>query len=456
MTRRRRNLLDQILVESASCICIVDSKRRIRFFSPGMEAWTGWEASQVEGLTCDGVLSSDPSPTELLASALAPSEASWQGQAQFWNAVLASAKGGVVRSRMCSIPIAGDSVQIERVFIVRTDCLKTVDGPLPESLGQRLHAEVAALRTDSRRRGGWDSFVGTSSVLTEVRQLAELLRHSTCNFSVTGPSGSGRRHLARCIHAGGRSAEYSFVPVHCDLLSAEDLYGTICQLHRRRSESATAHERTGLLLLVDVDRLPREVQQWLFDRQADESDIRLAGTSVVCLQEVVRAGWMLPKFRKLLSPVEICIPALHSRGEDVLLLAHEFVQQNCRLQQTPAHEIDEQVARLFLSYRWPGNVRELQQVIFDVCRACPGRVVTEEHLPFSFRAGMEAQAVTPETSRPFQSLDELLRTVEKEIIASTLAACGSNKAEAARRLGLTRPSLYRRLRSAGLEAEEGP
>ena len=448
-TRRRRNLIDHVLAETATCVCIVDIRRRIRFFSPGMEQWTGWPASKIEGLSCDAP-TDEATAADLLASALNPPQSAWQGDVHVWEAVLPTASDRVVQATFCMLPVAGRSGQIESIVIMRTRAVSAAAVALPVPLAQRLHAEIAALRNDFRKRGRWDSFLGNSEALTSVRQLAEMLRHSFSNFNIVGPPGSGRRHLARCIHAEGRDAEYSFVPVYCDLLTTADLYEVIRGISKTARTGTAAHDKTGLLLFVDIDRIPREVQQWVLDRPADES-IRVAGTSSVSLQDVVDEGWMLSEFQRRIAPVEIQLPSLHERDDDVLLLTHEFIQENRRLRNTTPRELSAEVAELFRTYRWPGNVREVRQIIHDACDACPGNVIRPDDLPFAFRAGMEAQSLTPATSQPSESLDTIMQNAEREILQRTMAACNGNKAETAHRLGLTRPSLYRRLASLGLE-----
>jgi len=202
--------------------------------------------------------------------------------------------------------------------------------------------------------------------------------------------------------------------------------------------------------------MPREVQQWLLDQLTNYQSVRLASTSSVPLNQLVTEGWMLPEFQQLIAPVEITLPRLHARGNDVLLLAHEFVQLNRRLNSTTAVELSQETAAELLAYHWPGNVRELQRVIYEACEACSGEVISPENLPFAFRAGMDAQAMAPAVTKPFQSLADLMQSAERRIIEVTLSACSGNKTEVARRLGLTRPSLYRRLKSLGLEDDKPP
>ncbi len=451
MNGRRRNLLDPILVDSSSCLCIVDARCRIRFFSPGMEAWTGWPADQIEGLSCDALDGDAGSPADLVAAVFRPAAAVWQGQTTFWTAVIPGQDGRRLQAEFCSFPLSGPGGQVERVVSVRLSAGPD-QAPLDRSIAQRLHAEIAALRADFRRRHGPDQFLSADVSMEPVRQLMDLLKNSRCSFTVVGESGTGRQHLAECVHAGGTDAESACVSVDCELLSAEELYDVIRELRHLSAEHAGAHEHPGMLLLLHVDRLPREVQQWLLEHTDECRSIRLAATGSEVPDVTVRDGWMLPEFSRLIAPLHVLLPRLHDRGEDVLLLAHAFIQRNRRLRDTSAQELSAETARLLLDYQWPGNVRELQQVIFEACDACSTSVVQPDDLPFAFRSGMQAQTLPAAPTAPVRSLDDLLRDVERRILSATLSACGNNKAETARRLGLTRPSLYRRLKSLGLDA----
>lgn len=450
MSGKRRNLLDQILVSSISCLCIVDARRRIRFFSPGMEAWTGWSARTIEGLSCDGLAAKKNNPSDLLAAAFNPATACWQGDVTFWRAVLPAQNGELLQSDFCSVPLCNDAGQVERVVALRIDQLPSATTELPP--GQQLHAEIAALRADFRHRRGWDYFLGEHPSMTQVRQLAGLLEASRCHFTIHGEAGTGRRHLAECIHAAGHDAELTCVPVDCDLLSPENLYDALQQLQHMAAEHSGTHEHPGLLLLLNVHRMPREVQQWLLDHATDHGPVRLASTSDAVLESVEQEGWMLPRFRELIGPVQISLPRLHDRGHDVLLLAQEFIHRNRRLRDTSAQEVSQETAEQLLSYRWPGNIRELEQLIHDACDVCNGAVIEPDHLSFAFRSGVEAQKLSSAGMAAVQSLDALLKDTERRILQATLECCGQNKAETARRLGLTRPALYRRLKSHGLDS----
>ncbi len=452
--RRRRNLVDAVLANSASAVCVLDADGRVRFFSPGMQQQTQWPPEKVEGLICELAVAPDAKPVDLLTSALAPPASVLQGHIHFAEAILPQASRGTVRTRLCHIPIEDEAGVVTRIVVLSSLLAAGLDdASTTRQLTQSLHAEITALRLDFRNRFGMTSFLGRDPAIQRAVAQAELLKDADCGFTIIGPPGSGRRHLAKTIHVSGHHSEDAIVPLHCQLLSSEQLFTTLRQLTKRRdAETGGGHHQVGTILFVDADRIPREVQYWLLEnRHTAAAGIRLAATSEVPLLQPEQEGWILSEFRQLLSTVEILLPTLHARGDDVLLLAQHFIEDSRRLQNTSAEALSDTVARELAAYRWPGNVRELRQVIYEACQSCFGEVLEVADLPFSFRVGMEAQRRPAPLPAAVQSLEEMLVKFETEVLRRALASCDGNKAEAARRLGLTRPKLYRRLKTLGME-----
>lgn len=452
--KRRRNLLDAVLAESVSQICVLDSDRRIRYFSVGMELATGWKSADVEGLVCELSVPDRSSSTDLLTSGLAPAVEVFAGRTVTVASVLPKSNGSAWQTTLTYLPVLDRDHQVMRIVISASE--KSVPDSSRESMTQRLHAEITAIRLKTRKRFSEASYIGSSSQIQRALDQADLLKNSDVGYSIVGPSGCGRQHLARLIHVGGQHAEHSFAAIECRLLTLDSMRDTLRRLKRvADSQAPSAHQRTGTLALIDADYCPREIQTWLLKNVASEQhEIRLAAISTQPLHVAVQSGWMLPEFRDLLSAVQIRLPLLHHRGPDLDLLAQHFVEQSQRTQQTSAESVSAEVFRQFRFYRWPGNVRELRQVVFAACEACFEKVVAVEHLPFSFRAGIEAQHMPHEAEPEHQSLELMLQAFESDVLLRTLDACGGNKADAARRLGMTRPRLYRRLKTLGLETDD--
>lgn len=452
MAKRKRNLVDAIVLQSQSAICILDAERRIRCFSPGLESLTGWAAADVEGLVCSPTSSSESTTIDLLTMALYPSISVLEGKLQSAVTVVPSKRGPSIRMHLTYVPILDNEGSVQRVIVM---CDPNSSQTAAPSMAQQLHAEITALRIDFRRRFSSQSFVGKSSEIQRALQQAELLKSSSCGYYICGPSGSGRRHLAKTIHISGQQDEESFVPMDCRLLTADQIVATLQTLKQLREQDIASHQNAGTLLLVDADRCPREVQTWILEKQTEHfNDVRLAATSQVPLEQVVEEGWMLPDFFERLNPVVINLPSLHTRSEDIALLSHHFVLESKRLQETSAESISPELLSELEFYRWPGNVRELETVIRQACENSFEDELEVSDLPFSFVAGVDAQRMPPLPEGGEQSLEAILRKFEIDVLQKTLNACRDNKAEAARRLGLTRPKLYRRLKALGMDTDE--
>ena len=449
--RRKRNLLDGVLTDSESAVCVLDGERKLRFFGPGMVKLTGWPADDMEGMICEPATSSYSPPMELLASTLAPPHAVLSGSVFTVAAVLPHRDGTSVKTTVTFVPILDQYGAVTRIVVM--------SGPesssaVPASISQKLHAEITALRVEFRRRFSEGSFIGRCPMIRKALRKAEMLANSDAGYSVVGPAGSGRRHLARLIHTSGmRHHEQSFVALDCQLLTPEQVLETLRRIRRLSTEHTTPHQQAGTLLFVDADRCPREVQSWILDNfSAEASGVRLAATSQRSLNSRDDEQWLMPQFNDLFSTMQIDLPSLHHRDDDVSILAQHFVEECHRGLETSAESLDEETLAELSFYRWPGNVRELRQVIREACQSCFDATISTKHLPFSFRAGVEAQRLPLTPQAGVQSLEAILVRFEADVLTGTLASCDGNKAEAARRLGLTRPKLYRRLKTLGLDA----
>ncbi len=449
--RRKRNLLDAALSETAMAACVLDDERRVRFFSGGMEALTGWPADQIKGLKCAPFVAPNATPVDLLTSGLAPSADVLNGVMESTTVVLPHRNGTGVKMNLVFVPIPNADGIVSRVLIAHHDA--PAAAPVGTSLTQKLHAEVTSLRNEFRRRFSDQSFLGDCPAIRKALFQAELLKASECGYSILGPPGSGRRHLARLIHVAGQHHEQSFVALDCRLLLPDHLLDTLGRLKQLSPEHQGApHRRVGTLLLIDADRCPREVQQAIVeDFAAELTGVRLVAMTSDSLLAAEQEGWLLPEFRALFSTLQIELPPLHQRGDDIVLLAQHFIEECQRTLETSAEGMTNDVERELRFYRWPGNVRELRDVITAACEDSFSVKLEIDDLPFAFRAGQDAQQLPQTPDAPVQSLEEIMLRFEADVLTQTLQACDGNKAEAARRLGMTRPRLYRRLKTLGLD-----
>ena len=378
-----------------------------------------------------------------------------RGQPQMIEATLPQKTTGIQKTLLTFLPLCDDDGDVTKVLLLCHPETASASHPTP-SLAQRLHAEVTALRIEQRRRFSNSSFIGRASKITSAIKQAELLKNADCGYAIVGAEGTGRRHLARMIHVAGNRNESSLIMLDCRFLLPEQILETIRQLQREaKSPGAVSHQQVGTVVLSDADRCPREVQTWILqDISSEMEGIRLVAVSSTPLDLAEKNGWILPEFGHLFSTIQIELPALHHRADDISLLAQHFIEESSHSMNTSVESLSNDVEEQFRFYRWPGNVAELRAVVFEACQNSFSDVLELDDLPFAFKAGLQAQQLPQSPDQQVQSLEELMRRFETDVLIKTLEACDGNKAEAARRLGMTRPRLYRRLQTLGIDDGE--
>jgi DNA-binding NtrC family response regulator len=168
-------------------------------------------------------------------------------------------------------------------------------------------------------------------------------------------------------------------------------------------------------------------------------DVRLLCATNTAIYEQVDAGKFRPDLLYRINTVEIHLPPLKERGEDIILLADLFMERYGRKYQKPQLKLTRSARAKLLAYHWPGNVRELRHAIERAMIMCEGDTIDIVDFSFPRDAGLPA-------APPSENLDQM----EKETIRRVLAQCDGNISQAAKTLGLTRATLYRRLQKHGL------
>lgn len=292
-----------------------------------------------------------------------------------------------------------------------------------------------------RRRVGRGGILGESSVLAKALDRLERLAASEVPVLIQGESGTGKELAARHLHQSSPRNAGPFVAVNCAALSEtlvlSDLFG-----HVRGSFTGADRDRAGIfetarggtVFLDEVGDLPATAQGMLLRvlqehevRRLGESlprkvDIRVVTATHRSLDEMVTEGDFRKDLFFRLKVGLIHLPPLRERGRDVLILAERFLSEGTRLSAKAR-------ARL-LGYGWPGNVRELKNVLSVAAALCEGKVIETEHLD------LEEAAPLPEADYHQQ-----LEAFRRRLVGDTLRGCNGNRAEAARRLGLTRQAL---------------
>jgi two-component system response regulator HydG len=293
-----------------------------------------------------------------------------------------------------------------------------------------------------------------SAAMRRVVETAAVVAPSTAPVLILGPSGAGKEVAAGLIHRWSPRAAGPMVAANCaglpDALIESELFG-----HAKGAFTGAAGTRDGYfraadggsLFLDEIGEMPLHLQPKLLralesgqitpvgSDQPVAVDVRLIAASNRDLAEEVRAGRFRDDLYYRLNVVELVVPPLSDRSEDVLPLARMFAEQFAG---GPVR-LSPQAAQSLLAYRWPGNVRQLRNAIQRACLLCRGDVILPEHLPPNIAASTAPVADDPTVGR--------LSQVERATIRATLEECNGNRTQAAKKLGISRRALIYKLRA---------
>ncbi len=348
-------------------------------------------------------------------------------------------------------------------------------------MDERSHKEETLVRdidalgaqtADGRR---FQNMIGRDESMQKVFRIVDKIKDMDTGILINGESGTGKTELARTIHNNSPRRRHVFQSIHCaeiptSLLESE-LFG-----HERGAFTGAVQRKlgrcevadNGTVFLDDVNVMPLETQSKLLHYLETKSFTRLGGTQKIStdvriiaasnedLEVLVKEGRFREDLFYRLKVIQIELPPLRDRQEDILLLAREFVKKRCQAQGKPPMRLSTETIKLFQKYRWPGNIRELQNVLEQIVLLCDDDIVEPSSLPEDFlrRSSGGGKAL-------WQSLEQLARQMVEgggysdtnplmpqieALLASKMTEHADNKGKAASLLGITRPTLYARLR----------
>ncbi len=319
--------------------------------------------------------------------------------------------------------------------------------------GQQLESENLALRAE-----GAPDLIAQSAAMQPVLRLLERIGPSDASALITGEHGTGKEILARWLHAASPRAPRPLVTVNLGGLS-EGLFESEMFGHVKGAFTDAKAERVGRFELADrgtlfldevgtlslplQTKLLRVLQSGDFERvgssKTRHADVRVLAATNADLRTEVTAGRFREDLFFRLNTVEIHLPPLRERREDIPLLAGHFLDQFARRYRRQLTGFSPDAMRAMLAYRWPGNVRELEHAVERATLLAEGEQVRAVDLSFGAAAA------------PAPALEEMsLEEVERLLVTKALARYGGNVSLAAQALGLSRSALYRRLQRHGL------
>jgi two-component system response regulator AtoC len=300
-------------------------------------------------------------------------------------------------------------------------------------------------------------------VLEMVQQVAPTL----ATVLIQGESGTGKELIAKALHQLSPRARQPMITVHCaglpqTLLEAE-LFGHekgafTGAYERRIGRFEQAHG--GTLFLDEIGELDLSLQVKLlrllgersFERLGSNktltADVRLVAATNRNLEGLVKAGAFREDLFYRLKVVEIWLPPLRERTQDIVLLANRFLRELAAENHKRVNDFGPEVLQALLQYHWPGNVRELRSAVERAVVLCRGDQITLRDLPPAVRT---QGSVTTEPSLALAQNNLTVVEAEKQLIVRALKECDGNRTQAARRVGMSRRTLHRKLHAYHLE-----
>jgi len=340
---------------------------------------------------------------------------------------------------------------------------------IARSLSRRnLETENVVLRKQLESKFGLEKIIGQSTVMLEIFDQIRQVAPSRTTVLVTGESGTGKELIAKSIHQLSPRSKQPLITVHCAALSStlleSELFG-----HERGSFTG-AHERRigrfeqaqgGTLFLDEIGEIDATLQIKLlrflgertFERVGSNktitADVRLIAATNKNLPDMVKAGTFREDLFYRLRVVEIHMPPLRDRVGDIPLLAQAFLKEFAVEMGKDVKDFTAEALEALIQHSWPGNIRELRTTMEHAVVMCRGDRITLRDLPPSARPGGAETAIM--VRNPGQN-ELTVKEAEKQLIVRALKAANGNRTEAAERIGMSRRTLHRKLRTYNLES----
>ena len=321
---------------------------------------------------------------------------------------------------------------------------------------------VEDLRKELEAQYSFAEIVGRSASMRQVFQLLPQIAESDSTVLIEGASGTGKELFARAIHNLSRRREKRFVALNCgalpDTLLESELFGYKAGAFtdaRQDKLGRFALADGGTLLLDEIGdispamqvRLLRVLQERVYEPLGSvepvKTDVRIIAATNKDLGKLVRKGVFREDLFYRIHVIRLVLPNLRDRREDIPLLIEHFIAKFNRLQGKDVVGVSDEVLARLMEHDYPGNVRELENIIEHAFVLCRGALIELAHLPPQLRGA--AEAVSPNIA------GMTLEAMERFLIANALQRHNGNRAAAARQLGINPSTLFRKLKSLGID-----
>ena len=433
-------------------LLVVDARGTILNMNPAAEKLTGYSAQELVGqncriLNCTGCQIFD------------------RGSGEDWCNLYVRHR---IRAKKCTITDKeGRALDIMKNASVLKDDNGNVVGAI-ETLTDisemvRQQQEIISLRQTCRLDDGFHGIVGHAPPMQRMFELIDNVAQSDAPVLIHGPSGTGKELAARAVHEAGPRKSCPFIKVNCAALNENllesELFGHVKGAYTgadraRVGRFEAAHG--GTIFLDEIGDIPpatqvkllRVLEEKEIERVGDHHplavDVRIISATNKDIESDVNEGRFREDLYFRINVFPLTMPALHERMEDIPILVQGFIHQNNQRSGKTIERLSPEAMDALLRYHWPGNVRELRNTIEYAFVLCPGGWIGPAHLPQ--RIARSAKVAM----QPRRSQDKSLKP-QREALLEALRQAGGNQSEAARQLGVSRVTIWKRMKKFDID-----
>lgn len=322
---------------------------------------------------------------------------------------------------------------------------------------KKLAVENKTLRQRISSDTGFTNLIGKSDSMKKVFDIISQVAPTNSNVLIIGKSGTGKELVAKAIHFNSKRKDKIFLPINCGAIS-ENLIESELFGHKKGSFTGAAEDKQGLfkvadggtLFLDEIGDLPLNMQVKLLRAIEDKeffpvggtkpvnTDVRIIAATNQNLFDKTKTGEFREDLYYRLNVVEVKLPTLNERKEDIPLLINHFVEKYCNEMGKRIIGVDNDTLKILMAHDWRGGVRELENIIERAIIFCSKDLLTTDDLADYVKGGTVALGYP-------DSLKDALRSFEREHIVKTIKKFDYNKEEAAKALDIGLSSLYRKM-----------
>jgi len=333
---------------------------------------------------------------------------------------------------------------------------------------ESLRRENRALKEAMRKEQTFHGILGKSEAIDKVFSTIDKVADYKTTVLIQGESGTGKELVAQALHSGSSRKDKPFVPLNCgatpETLLESELFGhkkgAFTDAHADKKGLFAAADR-GTLFLDEIGELPMSLQVKLLrvlqegrirplgTTRDQEVDVRVIAATVRDLRREVEENRFREDLYYRLNVLQINVPPLRDRRDDIMLLVEHFIERNNARLGTKIRDMDVRTRKLLLNYPWPGNVRELENTIERAVVLADGDVITVGDLPERMREPADPVAASLATGE--LSIKKTARFMEETLIRRALEKTGGNRTAAAKVLEISHRALLYKIKDYGIQ-----